>query len=144
MSKIQIQRANVIAIMESAEIAYPFECCGLLIGQIKNESNYFVNEFKPSPNVAKGNHKTNFEIDHKIRLKIMKDLRDGPNKVIGHYHSHPNQTSEPSTKDLDMAFEPELVWLIIAVENGEANLPRAYILNKSGKNFQEIELNEFK
>ena len=74
----------------------------------------------------------------------MKDLRDGPNKIIGHYHSHPNQTGEPSTKDLDMAFEPELVWLIIAVENGQANLPRAHILNKREKNYQEIELNEFK
>lgn len=140
MSAIRIPDALVIAMMQAAEAASPRECCGLLIGRGGGNGDFIASGAAPSPNVAKGDHKDSFEIDPQVRFDVMRKLGDGPEKIIGHYHSHPGHAGEPSARDLEMAFEPEMVWLIVAVENGLAQRPRAHIVNPAGTGFREIEL----
>ncbi len=137
---ILVPDTMVGAMMQAAEAAYPQECCGLLIGRQEAGGDFIASETASSPNVAKGNRKDSFEIDPQIRFDVMRDLGDGPEKIIGHYHSHPGHAGEPSARDLEMAFEPEMVWLIIAVENGLAQRPRAHIVDPAGAGFREIEL----
>jgi len=129
--------------MREAELAFPNECCGLLIGQVLSNGNFIAKKITPSPNIAKENHRDNFELDPQIRFNVMRELRNDSNKIIGHYHSHPNQTGKPSTKDYNMAFEPELIWVIVPLENGLAQRPQAHIVDQIQKRFIEIELQEF-
>jgi proteasome lid subunit RPN8/RPN11 len=129
--------------MQEAEKVFPYECCGLLIGHKTVNGVFIASNATPSPNIAKGNQKNSFELDPQIRFNVMRELSNGPNKIIGHYHSHPNQTGKPSAKDFQMAFEPELVWIIIPVKNGLAQRPQAHILDKKFNQFREIELYEF-
>lgn len=128
--------------MREAEVAFPNECCGLLIGQDLLNGNFIAKKITPSPNITKENQRDSFELDPQVRLDTMRELRNGPNKIIGHYHSHPNQTGRPSVRDFDMAFEPELVWMIIPIENGLAQRPQAHIVDQIQKRFIEIELKE--
>ena len=143
MSIIQIPGTIVSAMMQSAEVSYPYECCGLLIGQKTQNGNFIVSKIVSSPNVAQGNHTKSFEVDPQIRFNVMRKLSDGQKSIIGHYHSHPDHTSEPSKKDFDMALEPEMVWLIVAVENGIAQRPQANIVDLLKKRFQKIKIHEF-
>ena len=126
--------------MQAAEAAYPQECCGLLIGRQGDDGDFIASQTAPSPNVAKGDHKDSFEVDPQVRFDMMRNLGDGPEKIIGHYHSPPPHTGDPSATDFEMAFEPEMVWLIVAVDNGLAQRPRAHIVDMAAGCFREIEL----
>jgi proteasome lid subunit RPN8/RPN11 len=137
---ILIPDSMVAAIRQAAEAAYPRECCGLLIGRQETDGNFTVSETAASRNVAPGDGTDRFEIDPQVRFDVMRRLGDGPDKIIGHYHSHPDHAAEPSATDLAMAFEPEMVWLIVAVENGFAQSPRAHIVDPASAQFREIEL----
>jgi proteasome lid subunit RPN8/RPN11 len=130
--------------MQEAEMTFPNECCGLLIGQNTYNGDYIANKITPCTNVAKGNLNDSFEVDPQVRFNIMRELTNGSDKIIGHYHSHPNQSGKPSIRDFEMAFEPELVWLIIPVDNGLAQRPHAHIIDQKNKKFLEIEFSECK
>jgi [CysO sulfur-carrier protein]-S-L-cysteine hydrolase len=137
---INIPDALVGEIRQAAEVAYPKECCGLLIGSKEKDRTFTVTEIATSPNVAQGDHADRFEVDPQVRFDVMRKLGDGPEQIIGHYHSHPDHAGAPSATDLEMAFEPEMVWLIVSVENGLALRPRAHIVDPATTRFREIEL----
>ena len=126
-------------IRAAAEAAYPAECCGLLVGRHDGQGSLQVTAIEPSPNIAaSGNDR--FEVDPRVRLHVMRALEGAPEDIIGHYHSHPDHPAEPSAHDLEMAFEPDLVWLIAAVEGGRATEVRAHVLDASGGRFCELEV----
>jgi proteasome lid subunit RPN8/RPN11 len=117
-----------------AEAAYPEECCGLLIGRREAEA-VVVTRQAPSPNVTAGNRRRTFEVSPQVRFDLMRELRDGPETIVGHYHSHPDGAAEPSATDLAMAWEPDLAWVILAVPGGQA----AFAVEE-GPEFRAIDL----
>ena len=143
MSIIQIPSAIVSAMMQAAEVAYPNECCGLLIGQNIQDNSFIISETASSPNIARGDHRNSFEVDPQVRFNVLHKLSGGKKRIIGHYHSHPDHGSKPSERDFKMALEPEMVWLIVAVENGLAQRPKAHIVDLVKKGFREIKIDEF-
>ncbi len=98
----------------AAEEEYPQECCGLLVGRFEN-AVWEVIDIVPSKNVAPYDQGKRFEIDPIIRLKLQRDLRDGSNEVIGHYHSHPDGKAIPSSIDKASVWERNMLWVIISV-----------------------------
>jgi len=143
---ISIPQAFLKVIIDAAESAYPKECCGLLIGCDNGAGALVVTRVALSENVVKGAGLDRFEVDPQVRFNVMKELDnypkiDGPRqKVIGHYHSHPNHPAQPSTTDLEMASEPNLVWLITSVVDGQATLTTAHCINADGSQFRQIPL----
>ena len=136
---IGLPRPLLRRIRAAAEEAYPAECCGLLVGRRDGQGGVEVTAIEPSPNVAaSGNDR--FEVDPRVRLDVMRALEGGPEDIIGHYHSHPDHPAEPSARDLEMAFEPDLVWVIAAVDKGRATEVRAHVLDTSGDRFRELEV----
>lgn len=134
---ICIQETQILTLNKYAETEYPAECCGLLIGR-GTQDNLNIDEIIQSPNIAKGNKSTLFEIDPQIRLNTQRRLRNSPQRIIGHFHSHPDAPSSPSPTDLSMAFEAELIWAIVSVKNSVANGTRIYRLDINRHNFYEI------
>ena len=134
---ICIQETQILTLNKYAETEYPAECCGLLIGR-GTQDNLNIDEIIQSPNIAKGNKSTLFEIDPQIRLNTQRRLRNSPQRVIGHFHSHPDAPSSPSPTDLSMAFEAELIWAIVSVKNSVANGTRIYRLDINRHNFYKI------
>ncbi len=136
---IGLPRPLLRRIRAAAEEAYPTECCGLLIGCRDPIGDVEVTAIEPSPNVAATGH-DRFEVDPRVRLDVMRALEGAPEGIVGHYHSHPDHPAEPSAHDLEMAFEPDLVWVIAAVEGGRATEVRAHVLDASGNRFHELEV----
>ena len=134
---ICIQETQILTLNKYAETEYPAECCGLLIGR-GTQDNLNIDEIIQSPNITKGNTSTLFEIDPQIRLNTQRRLRNSPQRVIGHFHSHPDASPSPSPTDLSMAFEAELIWAIVSVKNSVANGTRIYRLDINRHNFYEI------
>ncbi len=104
-----ISRAHLAAIRAQADAAGREECCGLLLG---DPASGRVQAIRPAANVA-AQPVHFFEIDPATLLAAYRAARTGGPAVIGHYHSHPHGTAEPSAVDADMAERRGEIWLIL-------------------------------
>ena len=138
---IRIPVALHEAICRAAEQTYPDESCGLLAGR-KVDGDTLVTRVVPSPNVATGDHRDSFEVDPQVRFDLMRELEasDQDEQIVGHFHSHPNHPAEPSERDLAMAYEPDLVWIIASVTDGRTEELRAHQPAPDASHFTEIPL----
>src|SRR3546814_383615 len=93
-------------IRSAALLAFPRECCGLLIGAGEHVTRIVAAaNLDPAPD--------RFELDPAVHLRVQRELRGTAERVIGHYHSHPNGLAEPSAVDLAAAaHDPRMLWLI--------------------------------
>ena len=132
---IRLSVAHLDHIKAEAVAAYPTECCGLLVG---NTNTATVRRVVPSRNMLAGHGNDRFEIDPQTRINLERALRNTSESIIGHYHSHPDHPAEPSNTDLEMAFEPELIWLIISVSGGKAIDVKAHQIDLEVQKFIEI------
>ncbi|MEQ9642500.1 MAG: M67 family metallopeptidase [Alphaproteobacteria bacterium] len=102
-------RAELIA---AADAAHPAEACGLILGRT---NGWAADQLVACDNVA-DNPAREFEIDPAALLHWYKTLRGTERAVIGVYHSHPTGVARPSATDAARAWDPDLVWLIVAGE----------------------------
>lgn len=137
---ILLSRADLKTIADAAEAAYPRECCGLLVGRREGADAVVVTRVCPSPNVTEEDARSSFEVSPQLRFDLMRELGEGPERVVGHYHSHPDHPAQPSVRDLERAWEPDLVWLITAVLGGQAIHTAAHVLDAEGRQFREVPL----
>ena len=139
-ASVHLTEAQLRAIRGAAEAAYPEEACGLLVGRREPDGACRVSAVEASANVAELPRTTRFEVDPRLRLRLMRTLRDGPDEVIGVYHSHPNGSAEPSDTDVAMIFEPAMVWLITAVGEDGAGATLAWRPSEDGAAFLPLAL----
>ena len=117
---IGIGRNLLDGLLKSAAARPDREICGLLFG-----SRDRIDRAIATDNVAE-RPQDSFEIDPRALFAALRAERAGGDKLIGHYHSHPNGAAEPSPRDLAAA-EPGKLWLILGggiarlwiMENGE-------------------------
>lgn len=131
------QRAQILT---AAERAYPDECCGLLVGREGEDGRLLVSRVVESENVHPDRTRDRFEVDPRIRIALERELRDAPERIVGHYHSHPDHPAQPSATDLELAFEPSLVWLIVGVADGRADRINAFCIDEARGAFVAIEM----
>jgi proteasome lid subunit RPN8/RPN11 len=85
-----------------------FEICGLLFGE---ESN--IARAVPTANVAE-NPADSFEIDPVALFAAIRAEREGGDRIVGHYHSHPTGAARPSARDSAMALDTGRLWMVVA------------------------------
>ncbi|MBC7521441.1 MAG: M67 family metallopeptidase [Sandarakinorhabdus sp.] len=96
------------SLVDAAARAAPHEACGLLLGQPGR-----IDAMVPADNVA-AHPDRSFEIDPATLLRTHREARGRGQRVVGHYHSHPNGVGEPSLRDAAAAIENDQIWLVIA------------------------------
>ncbi len=127
-------------ITATVETAWPREGCGLIVGGVDANGDARVTSVIPSPNLAEGLDR--FEVDPAVRLRVERGLVP-QERLIGHFHSHTNGKAVPSATDRGMVFEPELLWIIVGVQDGKAVETRAYQFDVVGKKFNEFEIRSY-
>ncbi|MCZ6721560.1 MAG: M67 family metallopeptidase [Proteobacteria bacterium] len=137
---LYLSRDHLKRIAGLAEAAYPRECCGLLVGRLSGSGDSWVSETVESPNVDGTGRRDRFEVDSALYIDLQRRLRDTPERVLGVYHSHCDHRAQPSATDLELAWEPGFVWLIVAVEGRQAIHSTAHMLDADGARFREIGL----
>ncbi len=137
---IFLPRAVVGHIADAAEAAYPDECCGLLVGRAEASGDRLVTRVEASPNVAEGDTRDSFLVDPRIQFDLMRELGDGPECIVGNYHSHPDHGATPSERDRRSVFYPDHVWVIVAVDGGRAGDMTAHLFDAGHGRFREIPL----
>lgn len=132
LERLHIASSDLAAIRAAARAALPLEACGLLVGPEADR----VSRVAPADNVA-AEPERRFEIDPRALLALHRALRGTPERLIGHWHSHPSGPPVPSACDREMAFDPDMVWLLVAPADGTA---RAWRVVEGG--FAEIPIEE--
>ena len=135
---IRIAPEALRAVVTASEAAWPEEACGLLAGRAE-PGGWRVAAAHPSANLA-ATPRVAFEVDPALRLALHKALRGTGDSVVGVYHSHADSRAQPSARDLERAWEPDLVWLITSVIEGQAVLATAHRLAADGRRFMPLRL----
>ena len=128
MLQIVIPRALLTEIESHAQEEVPRECCGLLAGRggqivarypLRNQSADPEREYFATPE------------DLFVAMRRMRERRE---ELLAIYHSHPRGPAYPSATDLETAFYPEAVYLIVAL----TPTPEVRCFQISNHTFKEV------
>ncbi len=113
MLKLDIPNHIFEQMAEQARVEAPIEACGILAG-----TNSKVQKFYKMKNAeGRGDH---FMMDPKEQFAVIKDIRSSSLELLAVYHSHPETPARPSNEDIRLALTPNVVYLILSLQNGNA------------------------
>lgn len=105
-----IKKKYVEDILKEASLAQKEEICGLFSGRAgKVLGRYPLKNVSTTPEQC-------YLMDPQEQLRVLKDIRQKGEELVGIYHSHPASAAYPSARDVELAFYPEAVHLIIAAK----------------------------
>ena len=97
----------------------PSECCGMVAARGGEAVRvYRARNVAPSPKLA-------YEIDGGEQYKIQMEIEDSGLDLGAIYHSHPRTEPYPSQTDINLAFYPDAVYVIVGLHGAEPEV-RAY------------------
>src|SRR5215813_1618304 len=99
--------------IDHARAALPNEACGLLVGH-----NGQASRFIPAENSLRS--ATEYEMDPAFLAATFRLLRETGEELVGIFHSHPKGPARPSNRDLERAYYPEAVHLIVSLAEPES------------------------
>ena len=140
MVKLVISRERLGEIFSHCIESYPYECCGLMIGE-DNGAYRRVVEVVRAGNVHEGDRRVRYMVDPISYLNAERRAEEKGLRVVGIYHSHPNVAAVPSKYDLDNSF-PYYLYLIVSVSENGVREYRVWMReeNEKGPYFSEKQL----
>ncbi|MBI4410850.1 MAG: M67 family metallopeptidase [Gemmatimonadetes bacterium] len=121
------------------ERAYPHECCGALLGRLRDGAAREVVRVVPLANARASERERRYLIEPGTIRALDEQARADGLEILGFYHSHPEHAPLPSAFDGEHAW-PWYTYLIVAVRNGVAGEARAWVLAGDRTRFQAEEL----
>jgi proteasome lid subunit RPN8/RPN11 len=134
---IFFEKSHLAAIQQHGEATYPRECCGFLLGQIE-KGRRIVKQTRPAPNQRSDSPQNRYEISPQDYIRADRIGREAGLEIVGFYHSHPDHPARPSQFDLENAW-PELIYMIVAVNDGKAGKMTAWMLADDRSSFSSVE-----
>jgi len=105
---IQIPRSIINGIVLQARAELPNEACGLLAG--KGE----VAEYRYGMTNADASSE-HFTFVPAEQFQVMRSARSEGLDIIANYHSHPATPARPSEEDIRLAFDPNILYVIVSL-----------------------------
>ncbi len=104
----QLSRKHRAAIIAHAREACPNECCGLLVGSGgRTVKLYKLANAENSPLA--------YRLDPYEQLRIFQEMDNHGWELMAIYHSHVASPAYPSARDVELAYYPEAVYLIVSL-----------------------------
>ena len=116
---LELDRETFDALVEHARSDFPYEVCGLLAGA----GGKVVARY-PIPNSARS--MTFYNMDSQALLAAMNEMDDRGWDLLAIYHSHTHTEAYPSPTDIELAFYPEAVYLIVSLQDPQEPAVRAF------------------
>ncbi|MFQ5965381.1 MAG: Mov34/MPN/PAD-1 family protein [Candidatus Scalinduaceae bacterium] len=136
---IYIKHNIINRLLKEAKSAYPFECCGILIGD--DSAKKVVREVYPVENKNKERAQDRYEIDSKTFKDIDREATKKRLEIIGLYHSHPDHPPSPSLFDTECASVwPGYSYIIISVKNKKETEVKSWYFDQEKQKLEEEEL----
>jgi proteasome lid subunit RPN8/RPN11 len=121
--------------------SYPYEGCGLLLGQHSATGNVVV-AIRPMQNVwpVEAEKPERFRIDEQAWLSAELDAMQHDLDIVGIFHSHPDHPAVASPRDLAWASWPGYSYLITEIRGDKALANRSWQLSDDRSGFYEEEV----
>jgi proteasome lid subunit RPN8/RPN11 len=100
----------------------PVEACGYLAGK----DNIITRHYELT-NTDKSNE--HFSFDPSEQFKVVKDAREKGLEIYGVYHSHPATPARPSAEDIKLAYDPDIIYVIVSLAGVEEEI-KAFSIKK--------------
>ncbi|NIR44708.1 MAG: M67 family metallopeptidase [Gemmatimonadetes bacterium] len=118
---------------------YPDEACGGLLGGSGDAAVIRVAEAVPLANAREDERERRYLIGPDDVLSLEKRAEASGLRVIGFYHSHPDDDAAPSEFDREHAW-PGYAYLIVSVEDAQASDVQAWQLADDRSRFISLAL----
>jgi proteasome lid subunit RPN8/RPN11 len=93
----------------------PNECCGLVGGSDGAAATvYRAQNAEASP--------LRYNLDPQDQFRIMSEMDEAGEELVGIYHSHTQSPAYPSQTDINLAAYPDAIYLIVSLAEGEEPL----------------------
>ena len=110
--RLDLDRDVFDALVQHARSDFPFEVCGLLAGKDGRITKHYE-----IPNAARS--MTFYKMDAKALLHAMNEMDDNDWDLAAIYHSHTHTEAFPSATDIELAFYPDAVYLIVSLQDDQ-------------------------
>ena len=136
MITVRLKHADFDAIVAHARAALPNEACGLIAGNMVNDTKtidkiYLLSNVDNSPE--------HFSIDPKEQLAAVKDMRANGISPLGNFHSHPSTPARPSDEDIRLSYDVKASYLILSLAE-EKPVLRAFGVTGGEVSTQALEI----
>jgi proteasome lid subunit RPN8/RPN11 len=119
---MKITKAVVEKILIHAKKDAPIEACGFLMGSKGSITHSLaITNMEQRPD--------HFTFDPKEQFAAYRIAKESDIEIIGAYHSHPATPARPSEEDIRLAFDPELLYMIVSLADGAESVKAFYIRN---------------
>src|SRR4051794_8511019 len=112
---MRIPRSMLDRIVAQARDEAPNECCGMIAAR-----DGAAVTLHPARNAAAS--PLRYEIDGMEQYRIQSAIEDAGLDLGAIYHSHTRSAPLPSQTDINLAFYPDALYLIVGLEGGEADV----------------------
>jgi proteasome lid subunit RPN8/RPN11 len=129
--------ATITRIRDHAARIYPEECCGFLIGTLREDGTAVVVDAEPVENVREELKERRYQIAPADLFRAETKAAEAGYDVVGFYHSHPDHPAEPSATDLAEATFPGYAYVIVSVTRGVPGTIRSWSLRDDRTGFDE-------
>lgn len=115
---IKLKREDLEQMKKIAEEAYPFECCGVIVGT-ESGGIKTVEEVIPAENHRTDSPENRYLITADFMREVELRLNNTNSSIVGFFHSHPDVPARPSAYDKEHAW-PWYAYVIVSVCKGRA------------------------
>jgi proteasome lid subunit RPN8/RPN11 len=105
---LHLTEDQVEEMIRHAQREYPNEACGLLAGRDSQvEKVYQMTNAEHSPET--------YRLDPEEQYRAFMEIEEAGWELLAIYHSHSHSPAYPSATDLELAFYPDCLYLIISL-----------------------------
>jgi proteasome lid subunit RPN8/RPN11 len=124
-------------LIEHARQEYPLEGCGILAGK-----NGKITKIYPLENTQKSS--SCYLMAPGEQLRVFQEIEEEGLELSAIYHSHPHSPAFPSQRDVDSAFYPDSLILIISLMEDTGPQIGAFQIEKGKIQEKEVKVNQKK
>jgi proteasome lid subunit RPN8/RPN11 len=116
---LHLTEDQVKEMIRHAQREYPNEACGLLAGRDSRvEKVYQMTNAEHSP--------VTYRLDPEEQFRAFMEIEEAGWELVAIYHSHSHSPAYPSATDLELAFYPDSLHLIISLADRDQPTIRAF------------------
>ena len=120
---MKIRHKVIEQLLRHAKREAPLEACGYLAGQ-----DGVLSAAYELTNIDQSCE--HFSFDPKEQFATLRDVRARGQELAAVYHSHPASPARPSPEDIKLAYDPNVVYVIVSLAEGKEDVKAFYIRNQ--------------
>ena len=124
---LNLKKSDYDKMLQHCKDGLPNESCGLLAGTVEGEVKTVTKIYLLTNIDASNEH---FSMDPKEQFAALKDARANGVEIIGNFHSHPESPSRPSEEDKRLAYDPNIEYMILSLQEADHPVLKAFGIDK--------------